>query len=51
MFIALGARGHGSATASALLEAGQPVTAVLHDPAKADPTKSSLAGTLTAALR
>jgi uncharacterized protein YbjT (DUF2867 family) len=36
MFIVLGASGHvGSATVSALLEAGQPVTAVLHDRAKA----------------
>lgn len=36
MFIVLGASGHvGSAAATALLEAGQPVTAVLHDPAKA----------------
>jgi uncharacterized protein YbjT (DUF2867 family) len=35
MFIILGASGHvGSAAATALLEAGQPVTAVLHDPAK-----------------
>lgn len=36
MFIVLGASGHvGSATASALLKAGQPATAVLHDRAKA----------------
>jgi uncharacterized protein YbjT (DUF2867 family) len=36
MFIILGASGHvGSAAVRALLEAGQPVTAVLHDPAKA----------------
>jgi uncharacterized protein YbjT (DUF2867 family) len=36
VFIILGASGHvGSAATTALLEAGQPVTAVLHDPAKA----------------
>ncbi|MGR4862320.1 NmrA family NAD(P)-binding protein [Caulobacter sp. LARHSG274] len=36
IFIVLGASGHvGSAATTALLEAGQPVTAVLHDPAKA----------------
>jgi uncharacterized protein YbjT (DUF2867 family) len=36
MFIILGASGHvGSAAARHLLDAGQPVTAVIHDPAKA----------------
>lgn len=52
MFIVLGASGHvGSATASALLEAGQPVTAVLHDRAKAPEWEARGARTATLDVR
>lgn len=52
MFIVLGASGHvGSAAANALLEAGQPVTAVLHDPAKAPEWQARGAKTATLDVR
>lgn len=52
MFIVLGASGHvGSATARALLEAGQPVTAVLHDPSKAPDWQARGARTATLDVR